>query len=320
MQLRFWRTEPKRRIARKPSYFRPCLEGFEDRVVPSAVHAPAQVAPAAVLAPAQVAQVAQAAQVNAGLHNALQITGVQLTNITIDANHVLHAAGTVTGTLGNNPFTATITDFALHLVQDNPNTKARECSVLHLELGPIHATLLGLHVDTSPICLDITATQGGGVLGNLLCGLADGAAGGILPTAGQQSTLESGLGDLVGGALSRALKQAQPTQSGDPSVCTGACEILHLVVGPVELHLLGLNVFLNNCADPAGPVQVCISATAGEGPLGDLLCGLTDTDVLHLSLKDITRLAKQATRLLQDGNLSPNDIAHLTNSLAHLIG
>ena len=108
----------------------------------------------------------------------LVITGVNLTNFQI-VNNVLTATGTVTGTLAGLPFTTQITNFALQLVPDNPATPAVECSVLHLELAPIHLSLLGLHVDTSPICLDITATEGGGLLGDLLCGLA---GGGLLGT------------------------------------------------------------------------------------------------------------------------------------------
>src|SRR5262249_12701039 len=53
--------------------------------------------------------------------------------------------------------------------------------ILNLHLDPIHLNLLGLHVDTSAICLDVTANPGGGVLGDLLGGLAGGLdLGGIL--------------------------------------------------------------------------------------------------------------------------------------------
>src|SRR3954452_5610878 len=82
---RRWPAKPQ-----TPRYFRPSLEGFEDRVVPAApVLNAAQVAPAAAFAPA------------------FNITGVQLTNFQIIGN-VLHAAGTVTGTLAGLPFTTTI--------------------------------------------------------------------------------------------------------------------------------------------------------------------------------------------------------------------
>jgi hypothetical protein len=47
------------------------------------------------------------------------------------------------------------------------------CEILHLDLGPLHLTLLGLNIDLSRIVLDITATTGAGnLLGNLLCAVA----------------------------------------------------------------------------------------------------------------------------------------------------
>jgi len=48
------------------------------------------------------------------------------------------------------------------------------CPILHLEIpGGIHLSLLGLNVDTSAICLTITAEHGA-LLGDLLCSLTDG--------------------------------------------------------------------------------------------------------------------------------------------------
>jgi hypothetical protein len=47
------------------------------------------------------------------------------------------------------------------------------CEILHLELGPLDLTLLGLNVHLDKVVLDITATQGGGLLGNLLCSIAN---------------------------------------------------------------------------------------------------------------------------------------------------
>jgi hypothetical protein len=40
-------------------------------------------------------------------------------------------------------------------------------------LGPLHLNLLGLLVDLNRVHLAITATPGGGILGNLFCGLAN---------------------------------------------------------------------------------------------------------------------------------------------------
>lgn len=52
------------------------------------------------------------------------------------------------------------------------------CQVLDLVLGPLHVDLLGLVVDLNKVHLSITARQGGGVLGNLFCGLANGSTTG----------------------------------------------------------------------------------------------------------------------------------------------
>jgi hypothetical protein len=244
------------------------------------------------------------------------ITSVNLTNFQIVGNE-LRAAGTVTGTLAGLPFTTNITNFVLQVVPDNPATPAVECSVLNLSLAPINLALLGLHVDTSAICLDITADPGGGLLGNLLCSLAGGGPLGsgipVLPTAGQLTELQAGLVDLIEGSLD--LSPVQPNTQN--SVCTGECEVLALALGPLDLSLLGLNVSLDDCS--GGPVQVCVSATQSEGLLGSLLCGLAGAGPINLTLADIGVLGRRATELLADGTLSRRDEGVLTALLGRLI-
>ena len=248
-----------------------------------------------------------------------QITGVNLGNFQV-VNNALLAQGTVTGTLAGLPFTTAITNFALQLVPDDPVTTVVECSVLHLELAPIHLSLLGLHVDTSAICLDLTATPEAGLLGDLLCGLAGGGLLGTgiptIPTLVQTILLGDLLRDVIAGALGGTLTPADPA-AAQQSVCTGACEILELVLGPLNLSVLGLNVSLDDCN--GGPVQVCVSATRGEGILGNLLCGLSSADVINLTLADITQLTRRALALLADGQLSGRDIGELSSLLGRLI-
>jgi hypothetical protein len=53
---------------------------------------------------------------------------------------------------------------------------APTCDVLDLTVGPLAVDLLGLLVDLKQVHLVITATPGGGVLGNLFCGLATAPA------------------------------------------------------------------------------------------------------------------------------------------------
>jgi len=271
-------------------------ENLESRIVLS--HTASAVAAPAVVKDA----------VNASVSPNLVINNLQLQGLNFNAATGLLTAtgGTVSGLIGGLPFTTQITNFALQLLPGDGTTAA--CSVLNLELAPIHLSLLGLHVDTSPICLDITAFQGQGILGDLLCGIAGGNLGGLT-----SSTLTSGLSQILTGALN----QAQPSQGGDDSVCTGECEVLDLSVGPLNLNLLGVNVHLDDCND--GPVQVCVSATASEGLLGNLLCGLTNTDLLNLNLKDITKLINKVTDLLNDGNLTLKDISKLLKQLEKLI-
>jgi len=256
------------------------------------------------------------------------ITGVQLSNFQV-VDNVLQGTGTVTGTLAGLPFT-TVTNLALNLVANDPETTAVECAILDLQLAPIQLSLLGLFVDTSAICLEITATEGGGLLGDLLCNLA---GGGLLT------------GDLLGllqGELQKVLNEALGTGpnpasgggkgkgkggggkggggggggGGGDSICRGDCEILELVLGPVELTILGLNVFLDNCAN--GPIQVCVSASRGQGILGDLLCGLVGRLGVNLSLADITQLIQRALAL-SPGGFTLQEIKELQALLAKLI-
>jgi len=191
------------------------------------------------------------------------------------------ASATLEGTLAGIPFTTEITNFVLSPGQGG------SCSVLDLELAPIHISLLGLHVDTSAICLTITAQQGQGILGDLLCSLA-GSGGlldiitGILNDGGFLSGLST--------ILNQALGQAHGHGRGQGGhVCTGDCVVLNVVLGPLTLNLLGVTVELNNCAN--GPVRVCVSATASEGLLGNLLCGLAGGG--GLSLQELLALIEQ---------------------------
>jgi hypothetical protein len=226
------------------------------------------------------------AQLNLG--SGVVINDLDLDGIAFDpVTGILSAAtGTVSGTIAGLPFTTDVDNFEIDLTPDNPATPGEECSVLHLELAPIDLDLLGLHVDTSPICLDITAIEGGGLLGDLLCSLAGGDA---LPLLGAQriALLEGVLsGDIAGledltdlltGAINGALAgngtPSGPAAQQEPEdICDGAFEILDLAVGPVNLNLLGLVVNLDDCE--GGPVQVCVSADQGQGLLGDLLVGL----------------------------------------------
>jgi hypothetical protein len=78
--------------------------------------------------------------------------------------------------------------------------------VLDLSLGPIDLTLLGLQVqlddcDGGPVTLAITATQGGGLLGDLLCGLStllQNPRAPLTAVLGVLSDIAAAIGQLVG--------------------------------------------------------------------------------------------------------------------------
>jgi len=208
----------------------------------------------------------------------LKVTGVKVENGQL----------VLLGKLGKHAFTAPIT------LTTEPNPANADCPILNLEVGAIHLDVLGLNVDTSDICLRVTAEPGdGNLLGNLLCGVAglldDGLPlGGVLGglTSTQLTGLTSGLTDLLNGVFGRLTSGSSlvTTPGGGGGAGGGGggggggagdvCDILSLSLGPVDLNLLGLDVELDDC--DGGPVTVDVTAEEGPGNLlGNLLCGLT---------------------------------------------
>jgi hypothetical protein len=205
-------------------------------------------------------------------------------------NGVLTATGTATAVIHGQsvtvPFSAPID------VTASPNPDPLDpCAILDLRLGPINLNLLGLIVQTSPICLTLTGFPTGGLLGQILCGLANGLNNGIPLvqllgelTPEQLNTLLGGITSILNGALSN-LYNATLTSIEQVGVHQ-TCAILHLELGPLNLTLLGLNIVLDNCAN--GPVVVDIFAVHG-GLLGNLLCNLLGHNLINLgaTLQDI---------------------------------
>jgi hypothetical protein len=271
------------------------------------------------------------AQAQSGGANVV-ITDLNLQGVAVDplTGVVTATEGTVSGTIAGLPFTTDITDFELELM---PDPMDGGCSILHLALAPIDLDLLGAHVDTSAICLNITAFPDQGLLGQVLCSVAGG-------NLGLLDGLLDGLTDVMSGALTESLANADAPAADAQDICDGECEVLDLAVGPVDLTLLGLNVHLDNCED--GPVQVCVSASAGEGLLGDLLCGLADGSILpdlgnlqdlinglagldltqldNLTTQQINKLVRQLSKSLRNGVLTPTEIDKLVKSIGKLLG
>ena len=219
----------------------------------------------------------------------------------------LVASGSVSGTVKGKPFTAPFSDVPVDLTLADDQSEAGACPILDLALAPINLDVLGLVVETSPICLEITAYDGGGLLGSLLCDVANLLDGGlslsdilgglnlvdsttavqVLPAltdvqldqllTGIQNLLNAALGNLLDGILTDILDANGRT-----------CAILHLELGPLTLNLLGLEVHLDDCAD--GPVVVDITGERGAGNLlGNLLCGLLGSGGINLgdTLQDL---------------------------------
>jgi hypothetical protein len=158
--------------------------------------------------------------------------------------------------------------------------QAETCQVLFLEIGEVDLTLAGLHATlraadpTQPIQLRLTATREGGILGRLFCDLVQG---GTVAATKQQAR-------LAARALTRRLRAhtimrvratiyapAHSVGAGMTSSPQGVqqeaeCEVLHLVLGPVHLELLGLVVDLN---------KIILDLKAIPGTLlGNIFCQL----------------------------------------------
>jgi len=208
---------------------------------------------------------------------------------------------------------------------DVTTTLVNNVPVLNLHLDEIHLNLLGLHVDTSEICLDVTATPGAGILGDLLGGLAGGLnLSGILDrldnVVSNVGTFLGGLEGLLDGVLGRAMTVTEvlgtPASAGVIAAQQHGpnddfCDILNLSLGPIDLSVLGLNVSLDNCDD--GPVTVDVTADPNGGLLGGLLCGLADG---NLTGQLINRVVGRLDRLIDRlGNLADQlgDIGNLAD-------
>jgi len=86
-------------------------------------------------------------------------------------NNQIVAVGTLTGTLSNA--VGNVIGTVLKTISLIVNVNNSTCTILHLELGPIDLDLLGLQVHLNKVVLDITADPSGGLLGSLLCSIAN---------------------------------------------------------------------------------------------------------------------------------------------------
>jgi hypothetical protein len=185
------------------------------------------------------------------------------------------------------------------------------CQVLNLTLGPLDLTLLGLRVRLSRVDLRIEAIPGGGLLGDLLCAISargETASGAqfrgtfrlkrFKAHAGRLYAVGKLRGRVAGRRVVRSVRM--PTTVGKPTArvsqippTPGACQVLNLTLGPLDLTLLGLRIRLSR-------IDLRIEAIPGGGLLGDLLCALSGGPT---STMTAAPLARALNRLLGLGLL-----------------
>ena len=170
------------------------------------------------------------------------------------------AQGTVTATLTDLSGNTTRIRQPVRLSQ----IRAGSCRILQLVLDELDLTLLGLNVHLDKVDLRITGNARGGVLGRLFCRLAKSTS----------ASARDAAADSINARLrKRPLRMVGFTVPISPKTTTAQaqpprCQVLNLVLGPLDLDLLGLIVQLNK-------VKLDITAIRGGGVLGDLFCDLS---------------------------------------------
>jgi hypothetical protein len=139
--------------------------------------------------------------------------------------------------------------------------QGRRCDVLTLRLAPLTLELLGVRVQTTTINLELYGRRGA-LLGDLVCALSRARV--RLPR------IAAALNRRLDGKPLRMIGASTEIRAADHQ---GTCQVLRLVLGPLQLDLLGLNVELYG-ENRRSPVVVTILALPGHGVLGDLLCPL----------------------------------------------
>jgi hypothetical protein len=170
------------------------------------------------------------------------------------------AKGTATAQLVDNAGHSTVLRLPVTLTAKQSGS----CRVLSLTLDQLTLNLLGLNVDLSKVELKVTGQPNGGVLGSLFCKLARAK----VKTSAAAATKR--LNASLRKHPLRPLAFSVPLTPGVTSaaVTTPTCPVLNLILGPLNLDLLGLVVDLNK-------VNLVITATPGGGALGNLFCTLS---------------------------------------------
>jgi hypothetical protein len=155
------------------------------------------------------------------------------------------------------------------------------CHVLTLNLDDLQLDLLGLRVDLSEVNLLIRAIprgEGSGVLGRLFCALSRSTIRlGRGSSAAQAEKVVASLNTRLKDKPMRAFRATARLATDDGARAAQAapsCRVLNLILGPLDLNLLGLVVELFG-PNRNAPVTLTITSFPGQGVLGDLFCSLS---------------------------------------------
>jgi len=270
-------SSPRRTRTFRPS-LAPALEGLEQRTVLSG-------ATAALVASAHAHALAPAAT----NHSPLTITSATVSNLAVTGANTLSGVLNLAGTLNTRtssvalppisiPITASLTPTGM--------TSAAGTPILNLSLHIPDLNLLGLHVrlddcNGGPVTVGISAIPGGGLLGDLLSGVAGSTTGLLGLVGGQTSTVTGGLTevlnrvltDVTSGGIVSLLNGGTggtPAAGGTgmtDTIPAGDTELVDLHLGPIHADILGLDITTS---------QICLNVYADPhgGLLGSLLSSL----------------------------------------------
>ena len=161
------------------------------------------------------------------------------------------------------------------------DAQAGRCHVLTLTLDDLQLDLLGLRVDLSEVNLRIYAVrrgEGSGVLGRLFCALSRstirlGRGASVAQAQKVVRSLNTRLEDRPMRAF-RATAVLSADDGAGAAQAAPSCRVLNLILGPLDLNLLGLVVELYG-ENRRSPVTLSITSFPGQGVLGDLFCNLS---------------------------------------------
>jgi hypothetical protein len=154
--------------------------------------------------------------------------------------------------------------------------KSGSCNVLTLNLQQLHLQLLGLDLVTSAINLKITGRQSES-LGALFCRLSRSLK---LTSAASARAAAATLNRRLHGHPLHAVRFNAPlpvvtAQAAQAPAAAPGCKVLDLVLGPLNLDLLGLVVNLYG-PTTSTPVEVHVTANPAGGVLGTVFCKLAN--------------------------------------------